>query len=354
MKHTILFTGGGTLGPVTPLLAVAKEWQEREPDVQVEWIGTPTGPERDIVERYGYIFHSLKSPKLSRHKWWTWPIIVPALTVSCLQARKLLKTIRPDIVFSAGGFTSIPVVWMAKLMSIPSWIHQLDVTPGLANRLMAPFASRISVTWEQTAQFFGIEKTLVVGGMMRTEIVRGDRERFLREYKFDSSKKLVLILGGGTGAEAINNALQVIVEELVRNVNIFHVTGPGKMLQEEQYVIPGYVVTEFIDAEIKDAFAAADVVVSRAGMGTILELIGLQKPAVLIPIPASHQVENARMADEIGFAHVIYNLTPQVLQQEIHRLVMNGDLRKVMQTNARKSLPMHAEKGIVNKAMELV
>jgi UDP-N-acetylglucosamine--N-acetylmuramyl-(pentapeptide) pyrophosphoryl-undecaprenol N-acetylglucosamine transferase len=246
-------TGGGTLGPVTPLIAIAKEWQRVEPDVTVYWIGTQGGPERELVERYNYDFRSLMVPKLSRHKWWTWPVILPMLFVSCVKAYKMLQELQPDIVFTAGGYTSVPIVWMAKLLGIPSWVHQLDVQAGLANRLMAPVASRVSVTWEESAEYFGTEKTLVVGGMARPEIRQGSRELFLRDHKLDPNRPTVLVFGGGTGAVEINNAMKVIAREILSQMNVIHLTGKDKMTEAFQDFGPGYFATEFLNEDMKHA-----------------------------------------------------------------------------------------------------
>ena len=300
MKKPILMTGGGTLGPVTPLIAVAKAWQREDPDVVVEWIGTPEGPEREVVESYGYHFQSLFVPKLARHAWWTWPLIPLQLAVSCQKAYVMLKDMQPSIVFTAGGFTSVPIVWAAKLLKIPTWVHQLDVQPGLANKLMAPMATRVSVTWEESAEAFGAEKTLVVGGMVRPDIREGSRERFLRSYKLDPERKTVLVFGGGTGATQINRTLDVIIEQLTGSLNVIHLTGKSKMGEEEESTLPHYVKLEFLNEDMKDALAAADVVVARAGMGTMLELIALHTPSVLIPLPGSQQEANARLAERRG------------------------------------------------------
>lgn len=354
MKQTILMTGGGTLGPVTPLLAIAKRWQEVDPDVDVAWVGTAEGPEAEVVAAHGYAFHAMHVPKLSRHAWWTWPLVLPQLLMSCIRAYRLLDELRPEIVFTAGGYTSVPFVWMARLIGIPTWVHQLDVLPGLANRLMAPFATRVSVTWEESAAAFGAEKTLIVGGMVRPDILSGSREAFLREHKLDPERKTVLVFGGGTGAEQINDAMLVIGRELTTRFNVVHITGKGKMREAFHEMGPAYVAYEFFNTEMKHALSAADVVVARAGMGSMLELIALQKPSILIPILGSHQEANARVARERGVARVITALTPQVLQQEIVRLATNTEMVRDMKYAMEKALTMDADRKIVAKAREIV
>ena len=347
-------TGGGTLGPVTPLIAVAIEWQRQENEVTVEWIGTPGGPERELVERAGFHFQSLSVPKLSRDKWWTWGLIMPLLAQSSYKAYQILKEMQPDIVFTAGGFTSVPVVWMAKVLGIPTWVHQLDVLPGLANRLMAPMATRVSVTWEESAEAFGADKTLVVGGVVRSEIHQGSREVFLKKYKLDPQRKTVLVFGGGTGAADMNATMEVIGPDLASKMNVVHLTGKGKMIDSLQSIGPNYLALDFLDEDMKHALAAADVLVARAGMGTILEVLALQKATVLIPLPGSQQLHNTRIAQERDFASVIEHLTPQVLKQEILKLALDRTVADRLKRNARKTLTMEADRKIVSKAMELV
>ncbi len=352
-KTKVLLTGGGTLGPVTPLLALAEVWNRRDPLVEFHWIGTPKGPEQELIEKEGIQFLALSTPKLDRHRIWQWPFILPHLIFSCFKAYKMLQKIKPDIIFTAGGYVSIPVFWMAWFLGIPTWVHQLDVTPGMANKLMAPFARRVSVTWEDSASGFSEDKVLIVGGIARSKLERGSAVSFEQKYKLDDSKPTLFVTGGGTGAQVLNEAMEVIGRDLVKTMNVVHLTGKGKMI-ERLKEIPGYIIEEFFTDDMPDAFNAADVVVSRAGMGTILALITLKKPTILIPIANSHQEENARVLKERNAIVTVKNFSPQLLKQEIEKLMNNPDLRKKLSKRIEKALTMDATEKIINVAEGII
>ncbi|MBU0614344.1 UDP-N-acetylglucosamine--N-acetylmuramyl-(pentapeptide) pyrophosphoryl-undecaprenol N-acetylglucosamine transferase [Patescibacteria group bacterium] len=347
----ILMTGGGTLGPVTPLLAVAKEWQKKDSKASILWIGTPGGPEQALVGQAGYPFYELVSAKLDRHAFWKLPFMAFVFAHSLVRAYFLLRNLKPNLIFSAGGYVSVPVVVVGKFMGIPSWVHQLDVKPGLANKIMAPFASRISTTWKKSAIAFPKKKTIVVGGIERQGIRTGDGNAFLQKYGLDCKNPTVLVMGGGTGAKAINDALIAVMPDLAGEMNIIHLTGEGK---NEKVDHQNYLAKELLTSEMGDAYAAADIVIARAGMGTILEVIALCKPTILIPISGSHQELNAKALEDLQAAVVIKELTPQVLKQEIERLVKSGPLRRSLEKNIKLVLPLGAEKEIVKYSEELI
>lgn len=346
-------TGGGTLGPVTPLLAIAREWQRRDPHAKISWIGTPKGPERMIVEEAGYAFASILAPKISRHKKWTWPFIPILMLYACIHAFILLKKMRPDFVFTAGGYVSVPVVWMARLLGIPSWVHQLDVKPGIANRVMTPFAKRISVTWLDSLDAFPEGKTRHAGSVVRDEIFKGDKERALREYALDPQKPTLFILGGGTGAQAINEAMAAIAHQVADRANVIHLTGIGKMM-EELNDITNYAAIEFLGKDIADCYALADVVVARAGMGTILELSALGKASILIPLKNTDQLANAGKIAEAQAGVVLGDVNGQILKQEILRLFEEDEARWAYQDRIRELFIQNGEERIVKEAMEVL
>ncbi len=360
-KKHILMTGGGTMGPVTPLLALASAWKKTNPEVQISWVGTPQGPEAEIVRKQGMMFHTLSSPKFDRGRFWKLLFVLPHFLVSCIQAYILLRQIKPDIIFTAGGYVSVPVVIVARFMKIPSWVHQLDVQVGLANKIMAPFAKKITVTWEKSAKSFSASKTKVVGGLVRPEILEGQAEKFAREFGLDSQKSTVFVTGGGTGALAINNAMEVIGAELSEKMNVIHLTGKGKMIRgvgkglEKSWEGVGvYIMREFFTDEMAGALKIADVVVSRAGMGTILELAALKKPSILIPIPGTHQEKNARILEEKGAVKVIRKLNPQILKQEIVRLIESKAEQNKLSRNIGLVLPITGAERIVREAEDLI
>lgn len=351
-KQTILMTGGGTLGPVTPLLAIAQIWQDKEYDVDIQWIGTMRGPERVLIEKAGIPFQGAYVPKLSRHAWWTW-ILTPFLFLySCVHAYRVLAKMRPNIIFSAGGFTSVPFVWIGRFMGMTTWIHQLDVEPGLANRLMSPFAHFITTTWESSSAFFPKKKTSVIGGMVRKDIYTGNGYQFLQERGLDTSKKTVLVLGGGTGAKEVNELLVTVGREIAEKANVIHVTGPGKMQQALQSMGDNYYAVEFLSTEMKDALDAATIVIARAGMGTIMELAALRKPTIFLPIADSHQEANAKALVEKGAAKMLVAPNAQLFKQEVLHLLNDKEGQEIMSNAMMTVLPMTAAETIAQQVMQ--
>lgn len=357
MSHHILFTGGGTLGPVTPLLSVAAQWRRRDPDVRCSWIGTPKGPERLLVEGAKIPFLALSAPRMNRYRKWTYPFIPVHMAWSMWQAGKMLRELKPDLVLSVGAYVSVPVVWMAWFMGIPVWIHELDVRPGIANRVMAPFATRISTTWQESAAKYPAKKTSVVGTMVRATLALGDRVSARDRYGLRLDLPTILVLGGGTGATSLNEAMLVIAEDVLRVANVIHLTGRGKMLpalhafQEQGR---SYVALEFLHEGMADAYAVADVVVARAGMGTISELAALGKPSIIIPLAGSQQEENARALQEQEAADILTQMTPQVLLQAILKMVQSQEYRTERAERIRRIFPVNADERIVHDALELL
>ncbi|HRH32080.1 MAG TPA: UDP-N-acetylglucosamine--N-acetylmuramyl-(pentapeptide) pyrophosphoryl-undecaprenol N-acetylglucosamine transferase [bacterium] len=354
MAHHVLMTGGGTLGPVTPLLAVAAEWKKREPEAKMSWVGTAYGPERALVEGAKIDFFSIPAPKLDRTRIWKLPLVPCLFVWSCVRAFMMLGDLQPDIVLSAGAYVSVPVAWMAKLRGIPVWVHQLDVVPGLANKLMAPVAKRVSVTWNESLTAFPANKTEVVGAMARKFVNVGEREMARERYGFAANKPTVLVMGGGTGAASLNEMMAAIGPELVKHANVIHLTGKGKMLSALGSIANNYVPLEFLHEGMADAYAVADVVVARAGMGTIAELSALGKPTVLIPIPASHQEANAKALTDRRAAEVVTYLTPQTLMQAITRLLEHEERRTELAHNIRGVFALNADERIVHECLLLL
>lgn len=357
MSHHILFTGGGTLGPVTPLLSVAAQWRRRDPDVRCSWIGTPKGPERLLIEGAKIPFFSLSAPRMNRYRKWTYPFIPLHMAWSMWKAAKMLKEMKPNFVFSAGAYVSVPVVWVAWLMRIPVWIHELDVRPGIANRVMAPFAKRVSTTWQQSATKYPAKKTSVVGTMVRATLAFGDRVSARDRYGLRPDLPTVLVLGGGTGASSLNEAMFIIAEDILRVANVIHLTGRGKMLpvlQALQEQGKPYIALEFLHEGMADAYAVADIVVARAGMGTISELAALGKPSIILPLPGSQQEENARALQEQEAADIVSHMTPQVLLQAILKMVQSQEYRTERAERIRRIFPVNADERIVHDALEIL
>ncbi|HCC83317.1 TPA: UDP-N-acetylglucosamine--N-acetylmuramyl-(pentapeptide) pyrophosphoryl-undecaprenol N-acetylglucosamine transferase [Candidatus Uhrbacteria bacterium] len=353
-EQHFLLTGGGTLGSVTPLLAIAAELRKRNANVSLSFIGTPNGPERLLVESQRIPFWQLAAPKLDRYRWWLWPILPVMFVFSWLRALRLLYVMKPNFVFAAGGYVGVPVAWAAFFLRIPVWVHQLDVLPGLANKLMAPVARKISVTFEETAKHFPKRKTIVVGSMVRQAIRHGEREVALQRYGFNVALPTLLVVGGGTGAAAINEACAVIWQDLVPYMNVLHLVGRGKMLTVLEQAKPGYVALEFLNEGMADAYAVADLVVARAGLGTISELAALGKPSIIIPIHEPFQEANAKVLEERKAAQVIWHLTPQILEQTILRLLDSPELNVDLSKNIRGLFALNADERIAHEVLTLL
>jgi UDP-N-acetylglucosamine--N-acetylmuramyl-(pentapeptide) pyrophosphoryl-undecaprenol N-acetylglucosamine transferase len=341
-KKRILMTGGGTLGPVTPLLALEDAW--REEGAEVMWITTKGGPENLLLEERGETWRELHAPKLSRHKWWAWPAIPFLFLAATLRARRYLLELKPDIMYSAGAYVSVPVALAAKLLGIPVWIHQLDAEPGLANRLMAPLAARISTTFPISARRFPSAKTTVLGGLSRFQKEAPQGQRAKKEMP------LLLVMGGGTGAKSINDAMELLIPELAKRMHIVHLAGRGKVSEKlkalsEEYA--SYEVHEFLGNELLDIMQQADLIVSRAGMGTILGLIYLKKASIIIPIEHSHQEKNAAILDDAHAAIVLEHMTPQLLKQQIDELIVSERKRAFLEERIQNILDFHAAEQII-------
>ncbi len=296
----IVFSGGGTLGSVTPLLAVAEVAQEKNSNHELLWLGTKTGPERKMVEAADIKYVGITSGRLRRFLTLR-NLATPFLVLKGLyDAWSQLRLFRPDAVVSAGGFVAVPVVWAAWLLRIPAHIHQMDWRPGLANRLSVPFAKSVSATFAKSREDFGGKKITVTGNPIRRFLFSGSAEKARRRFRLREELPIVLVIGGGTGAVNLNRLVMAALPAL-DGVQIIHVVGRGKSYPTHN--APNtYHQVEFLSEEIADAYAAARLVVTRAGMGTLTELAALGLPAVVVPIQNSHQEENARYYVEHGGA----------------------------------------------------
>lgn len=332
----IILAGGGTLGPVTPLLAVAEELKKLRPEAAFHWIGTDAGPEREIVGAAGIPFFAIRSGKLRRYFSWQNFADHARLLLGVGDALLLLGRLRPAAVVSTGGFVAVPVVWAAALLRIPVHVHQLDLRPGLANKLSAPFARSVSVGFEDLVGAFGRKKTVWTGNPVRTGILSGSQEEGRRIFGLSPDAPTVLILGGGTGSAAINSLVSGTLPRLTAAAQVIHVTGLGKA---EGLPAPSdrYHRAELLGLEIAHALAAADVVVTRAGMGTLAELAALGKPALIVPIAGSHQEENADYfcARDAARCLAETGLTSEVFAEAIVRLLADEAERAAIGRKAK-------------------
>ncbi|MDY3250753.1 MAG: undecaprenyldiphospho-muramoylpentapeptide beta-N-acetylglucosaminyltransferase [Candidatus Choladocola sp.] len=325
MKRIIL-TGGGTAGHVTPNIALIPRLRELGYDIQ--YIGSYDGIEKKLIEEFDIPYYGIASGKLRRYfdlKNFSDPFRVAK---GYFQAKKLLKQLKPDIIFSKGGFVTVPVVQAARSRHIPVIIHESDMTPGLANKLAIPAASKVCCNFPETVPLLPEGKAVLTGSPIRAELRCGNRLQALKFCNFTADKPVLLIIGGSLGSVAVNNAIRNILPDLLKTFQVIHLCGKGN-LDESLNGTAGYVQYEYIKKELADLFALADVVVSRAGANAICELLELRKPNLLIPLSAAasrgDQILNARSFEQQGFSVVIQeeDITPQLLLSRIYDLFEN-------------------------------
>ena len=327
MKRIIL-TGGGTAGHVTPNIALLPRLKELGYDIQ--YIGSYEGIEKKLIEEMQIPYYGISSGKLRRYfdlKNFSDPFKV---LKGYTEARKLMKKLKPDIVFSKGGFVSVPVVMAANRAHIPVICHESDMTPGLANKLTAPFATKICCNFPETVKYLPADKAVLTGSPIRQELRSGDPEAARRFCGFTSDKPVLMIIGGSLGSANVNNAIREILPQLLPDFQVVHLCGKDK-LDPSLNGTAGYVQFEYIKKELADLFALADVVVSRAGANAICELLDLRKPALLIPLGSNasrgDQILNAESFRSQGFCEVLTedDLTSQRLLSTIHDLYDHRD-----------------------------
>lgn len=322
MKRIVL-TGGGTAGHVTPNIALLPKLKELNFDVH--YIGSYDGIEKKLIEDFKVPYYGISTGKLRRYfdvKNFSDPFRV---IKGFAEAKKILKALKPDVVFSKGGFVSVPVVRAAASLNIPCIIHESDMTPGLANKLCIPVATKVCCNFPETLQGLPADKAVLTGSPIREELTKGNKFRAMEVCHFSSGKPVVLVIGGSLGAAGVNKLVRDSLPHLLEDFQVVHICGKEKIdnLLLNQ---PGYKQFEYVKEDLKDLFAMADVVISRAGANAICELLALRKPALLIPLPArssrGDQILNAQSFAAQGFSMVADedDLTPFSLVEKVHEL----------------------------------
>ena len=344
-KNTIILTGGGTAGHVSLNQAIIPTLLKDGLDVH--YIGSHEGIEKELITQSfpNLPYHSISSGKLRRYfsmKNFTDPFKVLA---GIGQAYAIIRKVKPRIIFSKGGFVSVPVVMAAKLAKVPVVVHESDVTPGLANKLALPFASHIFTIFQDTLQYLPKEKATCTGSIVREELFKGNAIRGRKQCGFEDFKKIILVMGGSLGSVVLNDALRNNLPELLAKYNIIHLCGKGN-LDESLFTLKGYKQFEYVTTELSDLLHSADYIVSRAGSNSIFEFLALEKPMLLIPLSAAKsrgdQILNANLFKKQGFAHVLEeeNVTKTTFLQAIEDLVKDQDtLVQEMRKAARPKTP---------------
>ena len=327
MKKIVL-TGGGTAGHVTPNIALLPELKKR--GYEISYIGSYSGMEKPLIEDCDIPYTGIASGKLRRYfdiKNFSDPFRV---LKGYFQAKRILKKERPDVVFSKGGFVSVPVVLAAGKLHIPAIIHESDMTPGLANRIAMRGAKKVCCNFPETLKNLPEEKAVLTGTPIRAELMSGEKDRALSFTGLSKDKPILLIIGGSQGSVFVNNAVRHAIDELLLDFSIIHLCGKGN-IDESLTGRAGYVQYEYISEELPDLFAAADVVISRAGANAICELLALKKPNILIPLGLNasrgDQILNARSFESQGFSYVLEEdgLSEDVLTAAIRRVYDDRD-----------------------------
>lgn len=322
MKKIVL-TGGGTAGHVTPNIALLPSLQEA--GYEVAYIGSYDGIEKRLISDFDIPYTGISTGKFRRYldpKNFSDPFRV---IKGYAEARKYLKEFKPDVVFSKGGFVSVPVVRAAASLHIPCIIHESDMTPGLANKLCIPVAAKVCCNFPETLKLLPEKKAVLTGSPIRAELAKGNKVAGLNMCGFTANKPVIMVIGGSLGAANVNKAVREALPLLLKDFQVVHLCGKDKM-DNLLLTTPGYKQFEYIKAELKDLFAMADIVISRAGANAICELLALKKPNILIPLPAASsrgdQILNAMSFDSQGFSIVLNedDLTPDLLSDKVHEL----------------------------------
>lgn len=343
---TIILTGGGTAGHVTPNLALIPSLQKAGYDIH--YIGSYNGIEKKLIENAGIPYDGISSGKLRRYfdlKNFTDPLRV---LKGYEEARKLIKKYKPDVLFSKGGFVAVPVVLAAKHYHVPVIIHESDMTPGLANKLCIPSAKKVCCNFPETLKYLPEDKAVLTGSPIRSELLKGDRLAGLQYTHLSATKPIILVMGGSLGSVKVNTAVRRILPKLLETFQAIHICGKGN-LDESLIGTTGYVQYEYVDSPLKHLFAAADIIVSRAGANSICEILALRKPNVLIPLSAAasrgDQILNANSFAKQGFSTVL----------EEEDLTDSSLYEAILNTYENRRQHMEAmEKSHLNNAVETI
>ncbi|MBQ9091187.1 MAG: undecaprenyldiphospho-muramoylpentapeptide beta-N-acetylglucosaminyltransferase [Anaerotignum sp.] len=333
----ILLTGGGTAGHVTPNLALLPYLKAE--GYEIAYIGSQNGIERTLIEAEGIPYYGISTGKLRRYLSKENIKDMFRVVKGIGEARKLIKKLKPDLVFSKGGFVAVPVVLGAKSNNVPVIIHESDITPGLANKIAMPSARVVCSTFPETLQYVPKGKGVHTGTPIRKELFEGDRQKGLAACKFTGEKPVLLMMGGSLGAVKLNNCLREILPELVKTFDVIHLCGKGNLdahFRDQE----GYMQFEYVSDGLNDLLAAADIIVSRAGSNSISEFLALKKPHLLIPLSArasrGDQILNAASFEKQGFARVLDEdeMTAESMKAEIFELYENKDKYVTAMENA--------------------
>ena len=355
MKHNIVLTGGGTAGHVMPNIALIPDLKK---DFEIHYIGTYDGMEHWLVNPFlkPTHYHTIKAGKLRRYLSWQNVKDPVKVIYGFLQSIKILIKLKPKVVFSKGGYVSVPVVFAARLLRIPVVLHESDITPGLANRIAIPRCNKVCVSFEPTIAHIKKKEAIYTGTPVRKELLTGDAENGKAICGFKTNKPVLMIMCGSQGAVAINDAIDAALDTLLETFNIVHLRGKNN-LKPELDDKKGYKAFGFVEEELKDLFALSDIILSRAGANAIFELLAMNLPALLVPLPRSasrgDQILNAEHFHQHGWSDLLYqeSLTPDTLVKHLLMLYENRDQYRI---EMEKSHAIEANEHILNTIYSVI
>lgn len=343
----IAFTGGGTVGHVSVNLSLIPTALEK--GHQVFYIGSKSGIEREMIESQisNIKYYPISSGKLRRYLSFENAKDVFKVLKGILDARRVLKKEKPDLLFSKGGFVSVPVVIAARSLNIPTIIHESDLTPGLANKISLKFSKKIYTTFEDTLKYLPKDKADFVGATIREDLKEGNQQKGYEITGFDSDKKVLLVMGGSLGSKKLNDIIRENLEALLHDYQIIHLTGHG--LVDESYKQKGYIQYEFVKEELTHLLSITDTVVSRAGSNAIYEFLTLRIPMLLIPLGLDQsrgdQIDNAKYFESKGYGKMIpedqltqFKLLEQLKQIESHRTDITHQMESYKESYTKEDL----------------
>ncbi|MDD2647100.1 MAG: undecaprenyldiphospho-muramoylpentapeptide beta-N-acetylglucosaminyltransferase [Patescibacteria group bacterium] len=357
----IILAGGGSSGPVSPLLAIVEKLQQDEPNAHdFLFIGTKNGhPEKIMAEHAGLKYQGIFCGKLRRYFSWKNFIDLFYLKIGFFQSIGIIKKFKPDVIFSAGGFVAVPMTIAGYVCGVPSLIHQQDVLPGLANKIMIPFAKRITVNFKSSLAGFPAKKSYLTGNPVRQFVLSGNAEKARVKFNLNKDLPVLLVYGGGLGAEKINELIWDNLDDLTLVCQIVHLTGKNKINENIGQDNKNYHRFEFLTDGWPKALAVADLIISRAGLGALTELSILGKPTILIPMPDSHQEINAKIYADQGAVvlmsqkNISYNnffkTIKNLLTDQEERTRLGERMKKMADPRAAEKIIDHLKQICYNK-----
>jgi UDP-N-acetylglucosamine--N-acetylmuramyl-(pentapeptide) pyrophosphoryl-undecaprenol N-acetylglucosamine transferase len=365
----IVIAGGGTGGHTSAGLAVAAALRRRA-DVDIHWIGSRGGVEARRAPEAGLAFHAISTGKLRRY--WDWqnvPDIGMRVPAGFVQSWRLLRRLAPRLVFATGGFVALSPAVAARALRVPVVVHEQTAVPGLANRVAGRFARRIALTFPMTGAEFRPERVVLTGNPLRPELRGGSREGCARHFGLDAAQPIIYVTGGSQGSHRINRTVGAVLAALLERAQVIHqcgdqpTTGDRAWLEGEAARLPEplrrrYALRPYVGAELRDIFAAADLLIGRSGAGTVNECCQLGRPALYIPLPGTsgdEQTANARLVGRAGGCSIIpqAGLTPELLLERIRGLLADPAGLKDMGERARTLAVPDAADRLVNLLLEV-